>query len=109
MFLVTKTSKTKKTKKQKTKEKKDPHQSQNKIQTIDLSSNVTSFNKPFRALSFNLILFFLLFRATPVAYGGSLVRGLIGATTAGLHHSHSNGRSELCLQPTPQLTATPDP
>ena len=27
----------------------------------------------------------------------------------GLHHSHSNARSELRLQPTPQLMATPDP
>ena len=26
-----------------------------------------------------------------------------------LHHSHSNAGSQLCLQPTPQLTATPDP
>ena len=32
---------------------------------------------------------FLLFRATPVAYGGSQARGRIGATAAGLHHSHS--------------------
>ena len=31
--------------------------------------------------------FFLLFRATPVAYGGSWARGQIGATAAGLHHS----------------------
>ena len=50
---------------------------------------------------------FLLFRATPTAYGSSQARGLIGA--AGLHHSHSNARSEPCLQPTPQLMAMPDP
>ena len=33
--------------------------------------------------------FFNLFRvrATPMAYGGSQVRGLIGAVAAGLHHS----------------------
>ena len=31
-----------------------------------------------------------VFRATPVAYGGSQSRGRIGATAAGLHHSHSN-------------------
>ena len=37
----------------------------------------------------------LLFRATPVAHGGgSQARGPIGATTAGLRHSHSNTRSE---------------
>ena len=28
---------------------------------------------------------------------------------AGLHHSHSNARSESSLRPTPQLTATLDP
>ena len=63
---------------------------------------------------FNLIFFFGLFafsRAVPAAYGGSQARGLIGATAAGLHHSHShsNARSELFLRPTPQLMATPDP
>ena len=45
---------------------------------------------------------FYLFRATPVAYGFSQSRGLIGAVANG--HSHSNARSE----PTPQLIATPD-
>ena len=52
---------------------------------------------------------FLLFRATPVAYGGSQARGPIGAAAAGLHHSRSNAGSELGLRPTPQLMATPDP
>ena len=37
--------------------------------------------------------FVLLFRAVPEAYGGSQARGLIGATAAGLHHSHSNAGS----------------
>ena len=27
----------------------------------------------------------------------------------GSNHSHSNAGSELCLRPTPQLMATPDP
>ena len=31
--------------------------------------------------------FFLLFRAAPVAYGVTQARGIIRATTAGLHHS----------------------
>jgi len=44
-----------------------------------------------------------------VAYGGSQARGLTGAIAAGLRHSHSNARAETHLQPTPQLTATPDP
>ena len=48
--------------------------------------------------------FFGLFRATPVASGGSQARGLIRAVAADLHHSHSNTGSEPCLWPTPQLT-----
>ena len=54
-------------------------------------------------------IFFLLFEAAPVAYGGSQASGLIGATAVSLCHNHSNTRSELCLPPTPQLTAKPDP
>ena len=34
--------------------------------------------------------------------------GLIGAVAAGLHHSHANAGSKLCLQPTPQLRVMPD-
>ena len=52
--------------------------------------------------------YFLLFRAAPAAYGGSQARGPVGATAAGLCHSHSNAGSEPSIQPTPQLT-TPDP
>ena len=51
----------------------------------------------------------LLQGGTPAAHGSSQARGLIKAAAAGLHHSHSNARSELCLQPTLQLTATLDP
>ena len=53
--------------------------------------------------------FDFIFRVTPVAYGSSQARGRMGATAAGLHHSHSNARSEPPLRPTPQLMATPDP
>ena len=53
--------------------------------------------------------FFLLFRAIPVAYGGSQARGLIGAVAAGLHYGHSNGGSEPHLPPIPQLMAMTDP
>jgi len=53
--------------------------------------------------------FFAFSRAAPVAYGGSQARGPIGAVVTSLHQSHSNARSELHLQPTPQLTAAPDP
>ena len=54
-------------------------------------------------------LFLFSLKATGAAYGSSQARGQIGAAAASLHHSHSNTRSELHLQPMPQLTATPDP
>ena len=44
-----------------------------------------------------------------MAYGGSQATGLIRTVAASLIHSHSNTRSEPSLQPTPQLTAKPDP
>ena len=59
--------------------------------------------------SFFFFLVFYVFRAVPTAYGVSQARGLIGAGAASLHHSHSNAGSKPCLQPTPQLTAAPDP
>ena len=43
-----------------------------------------------------------------MAYVGSQARGQIGAIAAGLHHSHSNARSEAYLQPIPQFTALLD-
>ena len=46
--------------------------------------------------------------AAPAAYGGSQARGRIGAVATSLRQSHSNSGSEPRLQPTPQLTATPD-
>ena len=49
------------------------------------------------------------FRAAPAAYGSSEARGRIRAAAAGLHHSQGNTGSDSHLQPTPQLTATPDP
>ena len=54
--------------------------------------------------------FFLSFsRATPAAHGDSQARGLIRAVAAGLRQGHSNVGSKPGLQPTPQLTAMPDP
>ena len=46
---------------------------------------------------------FCLFRATPVAYGGSQARDQIRAIATSLHHSHSNPGSEPLLRPLPQL------
>ena len=53
--------------------------------------------------------FFAISWAAPTAYGGSQARGGIGAVAAGLRQSHSNTGSEPRLQPTSQLTVTPDP
>ena len=44
------------------------------------------------------VIIYLFFRVALVAYGSFQARGLIEATSASLHHSHSNTRSELCLQ-----------
>ena len=44
-----------------------------------------------------IFLIFYLFGATFAAHGGSQARGQIGAVAAGLHHSHSNARTEPCL------------
>ena len=44
-----------------------------------------------------------------MVYGGSQARGPIRAVAAGLHHSHSNSGPKPSLQPTLQLTSTPDP
>lgn len=70
-----------------------------------------AFNKTdFIYSCINNFFFFLSFsRAAPAAYGGSQARGVIRAVATGLCHSHSNAGSKPCLQPTPQLMATPDP
>ena len=49
---------------------------------------------------FICLFLFLSFRPTPVACGGFQARGQIGAVATGLHHSHSNARSQSHLQPT---------
>ena len=46
---------------------------------------------------FFFFFFFVFSRATTAAYGGSQARGLIGAATTGLCHSHSKAGSEPCL------------
>ena len=47
-----------------------------------------------------------LFRAAPKAYGSSQARSQIGATAAGLSHSHNNVGSKPGLRPASQLTAS---
>ena len=44
-----------------------------------------------------------------MAYGGSQARGRIRAVAAGLHHSHSNARSEPWSATYTTAHATPDP
>ena len=70
---------------------------------LPLSSLASVFSFP--SLSF----FLFLFRAAPTAHGRSQARGRTGVAAARLHHSHSHAKSELHLQPTPQLSAMPDP
>ena len=41
--------------------------------------------------------FFGLFRAAPLAHGGSQAKGRIGAVAVGLHHSHSEHQMEPSL------------
>ena len=60
-------------------------------------------------LFYFIILFYCLFSATLVVYGGSQVRDGIGAIAAGLRHNHSSAGSKLSLWPTPQLMAMPGP
>ena len=55
------------------------------------------------------LFFFFFFLGPHLAYGTSQARSQIGVTAASLHHSHSPAGSKPCLQPTPQLTPTPDP
>ena len=76
--------------------------------TIEVLFSFSNFN-PLSVLVLETLSLFFFFRATPMAYGGSQTRGLMGAAAAGLHHSHSNMGSEPRLRPIPQLTTTPDP
>ena len=70
---------------------------------------LNSLNCQKKKLTGRFFFFLVLSRAAAMAYGGSQVRGLIGAVAAGLHHSHSNGESERGLWPTTQLMAMPYP
>ena len=53
--------------------------------------------------------FFFLSRVTFTAYGNCQARGQIRAIAAGVGHSRSNARSQVHVQPTPQLTEMLDP
>ena len=81
------------------------------METLVQNTRIYSFSwSGTNAKLFYLFFFFLIFfRATPEGYVNSQARGPIRAAAAGLYHSHSNTRSELCLRPTLQLKATLDP
>ena len=53
-----------------------------------------------RRVIFIRLFLFCFFRTVLMAHGSSQARGRIGATAAGLYHSHSNSGYELCLRPT---------
>ena len=59
------------------------------ISAVQQSDPVTHAHTHIHTFFFFLS-FFLLFGAVPAACGGFQARGQIGATAAGLHHSHSN-------------------
>ena len=69
------------------------------------------FSKPLEVVLLHLIFFFfyVLFRAALLHVDVPRLGVEIAATAASLHHSHSNMGFEPRLQPTPQLTAMPDP
>ena len=54
-------------------------------------TNITLYKKT----ELTFFFFFLLIRATPATYGGSQVRGQIGAIAASLHHRHSTAGYDL--------------
>ena len=71
------------------------HQRQRlKLTFISLSHVFSVAHTTFIAM---LKIFFFLFTAAPAAYGGSQARGRIGASAAGLPHSHGNAGSEAYL------------
>ena len=82
------------------------------LDTEFFSFYLNIINSVHTGLNFNqelVILPFYFFRAAPMAHGGSQDRGPTGVVAFSLCHSHGNSGSKLCLRPTPQLTAMPDP
>ena len=74
------------------------------ISLFSVSGSISALKQV--VFEFYLFIFvFVFFRAASAAYGSS--QGQIRAVAAS--HIHSNARSELCLQLTPQLMAMPDP
>ena len=77
-----------------------------------LGSFISPKQRSSKSITFLFFFFFPvfgLFRAEPMAHGGSQARGLIGAVASGLCQSHSNAGSKPNLRPTPQLVEMLDP
>ena len=55
--------------------------------------------KLYRYKFFIILFIYLLFKATPVAYGISQVRDLIGGAAAGTDHNHSNTTATATITP----------
>ena len=66
-------------------------------------------HNPYHLSFFFFFCIFAISKAAPAAYGRSQAKHRIRAVVAGLCQSQSNTGSKPHLQPTPQLTATPDP
>ena len=81
----------------------------NTICEMNMYTKSTYFIYLYILFYFILFFVFLPFLGPFPQHGGSQARGLISVVATGLCQSHSNVGSKLCLGPTPQLMATPDP
>ena len=71
---------------------------------LGFTLNTCIFNR-----QINILFFCVFFQGHTSSLWSSQASGPIGAVASGLRQSHSNAGCEPSLQPTPQLTATPDP
>ena len=79
------------------------------VKSVRVKILVKNYDGSKQFLKFCLFVCFPPLWATPVEYRCSQARDWIGAAAAGLHHSHSNTRSELHPRTMPHLEEMPDP
>ena len=85
--------------------------------SLEFWEGVQGWKSEFGVTSMHMLFIYLFIYFVFLPFLGPLLRhmevprlrGPIGAIAAGLYQSHSNVGSEPHPQPTPQLTATPDP
>ena len=84
---------------------------QNLAYSICRHRQLSLFSPLSKSTSIGLLCFCLFCFLGPHPWHKEVLRlgGQIRPTPAGLCHGHSNARSKLHLQPTPQLTVMPDP